>query len=306
VSVQYANERDQYVAKMRAYRQVYSDDRNEADARFFTDYPETATLVQRLSSNPAGLGSGYQTYENLNAYKQELADAYAHGDPEVAGFIGNYGTKWGEDDFSQAVYQWQRSHSAVPGSKDTFRGVANPEDAVREAQVNEGWRQFTSVTEGMRNKLLSSGITPESPVYDKAMSATKQAASAAIFQQGNQDWWHEYKNPDTAKYIRRAAFFEDLTSNSTFMDEHGDDPLMQSISLYLQQRRQIAYLLDQNSLKGGASTLEAQANLPVQKAWTAWVEQMKADSPEFAAWVDRYFRYDPVTGGAPKGLAEAA
>lgn len=308
VSVQYTNERDWYVSKMRAYRDIYPDSR-EADARFFADYPDASTLVQSLSSNPAGLSATYQTQENLSDYQQEVAQAYAMGDPQLAGFIGNYDSRYGnvydnpDEEFSRAVYSWERNNSAVPGSNDMYRGVANPEDSVREAKIDEGWRTYFQIQNQALAKLQSAGVPPDSPGHAKAMAAVKTAAATAIFDTGNNDWWNEYKNPDTSKYFRRAQYFEEITQNSKFMADHGGDPLMQSISMYLQARRQMAVALDANAQNGGARTLGAQANAAAKAKWDAWVAQMKADSPEFSAWVDRYFGNDPVVGGAPLGRA---
>lgn len=298
-SVQYTNERDWYVSKLRQYRAAYEDQR-EAEARFFADFPDVAMLVQSLSANPAGALATPKAFQNLTEYQQEVVDAYALGDPELAGFIANYGHDPTQDEFSGAVYRWEREYTPVPGSARTLREVRNPEEAVREAHVAEGWATWRKYVESAEAQLVTAGIGPDSPGWEAAMSSVKTGAAEAIYATGNTDWWFEYKNPDTSKYFRRAQYFEELVSDSQFMEDHREDPLMRSISNYLALRRRYQDGVNYLAAQGGQRSLSGD----LERQWNATVAQMRLDSPEFAAWLDRFFMNDPVVGGQP--IARAA
>ena len=291
-ALSFSNERDWYAAKMRSLQETYG--REEGEAKFYLDYPDAGLLVQSLSKNKAGALATAESVDALSRYSDEVAAAYAQGDPDLAGFIANYGQP-DTTEFSQAAYQWERLNAAVPGSQDTFRQAANPEEAVREAKIAEGWRFWRQVTEEVASALTAAGFTPEHPYYADRMSAAKRAAAQHLVeQQQNTAWWAEYSNPDSSKYYRRAQFFEGLLSDSQFARDHVGDPLMRSISVYFATRQRVQDVLAARKAQGGAGTLSARDNFDVSAEWEARVEQLKVDSPEFAAWVNRYFQNDPV------------
>lgn len=287
-AVSFTNERDFYASKMRTLQKVYG--RDEGEARFFQEHPNAALLVQSLSKNDPGMIASVGSVEATQKYGQEIADAYGQGDPELAGFIANYGQP-DSAQFSQAAYQWQRAHGA-PGSPDTFRQVANPEESVREAHIAEGWRIWRGVVEGVASNLTSAGFQPEDAYYKDRMAAAKKQVLSDL--QGNKDWVAEYTDPDSSKYYRRGNFFEGLLSNSQFVQDHKDDPLMQSIQVYFAYRKRVQEMLKQRAEMGGSRTLTANANYDIQSEWESIVDRLKTDSPEFSAWVDRYFANDPV------------
>jgi len=295
VSVNYTSERDFYVAKLRALREAYRDEPGgyqRADAEFFAQFPDAGMLVQSLSRNPSRAAATVGAQENLTRYQEEAASAYALGDPELAGFIANYGGA-GQQPFSDAVYEWQRHNAAVEGSSDTYRQVANPEESVRSARVSEGWRTWRGITEHVAAQLVLSGVQADSRQYAEVMRQAKAYAAETIAASGNEDWMFAYMNPDTAKYHRRASWFGELLGTQ-FAEDHADDPLVQAIGMYLGMRQQVDQLVDARAKGGGHTTLAAQSNQDIAIAWEAMVNRMKSDSEAFAEWHDRYFANDPV------------
>lgn len=296
-AVQWTNERDFYAAKLRELRELHRgepDGYAKAEAQFYQQYPDAGLLVQSLSKNPSKAAATTGAVGRMKQYRSEMVQAYAQGDPELAGFIANYGAK-GEQ-FSQAAYQWQRRNAAVPGSSDTYRQVNNPEEAVREAHIAEGWRFFRQVTENTESMMAVQGLSPESKAFGDRLADAKRAAAEQILATGNKDWYYEYRNPDSSKYLRRADYFQAIISDSQFMREHGKDPLMQSISVYFAYRDQVREILEDRKRAGGSNSLSAKSNGDVANDWQTKLLVLKSESPEFAEWVDRYMINDPVVG----------
>lgn len=291
VATQFTNERDWYASKLRSLQKTHG--REKGEALFFQQFPNTDLLVQSLSKNPGGVAATPGAVANLQKYQAEAAEAYAQGDPELAGFIANFGQPK-DSAFSEAAYQWEWSNSP-DGTGNTYRQAANPTEAVREAHVKQGWTLWRQVVDTVTAQLDAVGISPESPYYRDRLSAAKQAVVKELVEnQGNKDWYAEYSDPDTSKYFRRADFFKKLLSDSDFVRDHSDDPLVRSISVYFQYRDQVQQILAARKAAGQPGTLQANANYDVASEWETVVNRLKADSPEFSAWADRYFINDPV------------
>lgn len=287
------NERDWYAAKLRTLRDQHGWE--EGEARFFTEYPDAGLLVQSLSRNRGGFIGSAKTVEAQKRYRQEMVDAYAQDDPELGGFIANYGQTHTKIDWSEAAYQWQRTNAPVPGSKETYREAANPMEAARQAKVQEGWRAWRMANEEVSSRLTVLGYSPQSKEYLDAVRMARTRAASDIAESGNTAWYQEYINPDTAKYERRADYFQRVLADSQFMRDHGNDPLMQSIGLYFNYRDKAREMIAERAARGGAKTFDAKANEDIAVQFNAIVERLRSDSPEFDTWVSRYFENDPVT-----------
>ena len=293
-AVQWTNERDFYAAKLRELRKN-TGSYEQGELEFYRQFPEAGLLVQSLSKNPSKALATTQSVSYLQRYNDDVVKAYAQGDPELAGFIANYG-QTGPAQFSQAAYQWERDNSAVPGSTDTYRQTSNPEEAIREAKIAEGWRFYSQVVNQTEALMQGQGIPVDSPMYTDRLAAVRRQAALTINESGNQYWFREFQNPDTAKYARRADFFQGLITNSQFMNDHRDDSLMKSMGLYFAYRDQVRDILESRKQAGGSNSLSAQSNADITADWERKVTMLKYESPEFAAWADRYMRNDPVVG----------
>lgn len=296
-STQFVNERDFYAQQYRAIKSAYPDDPDKADAVFFQKYPDANLLVQSKSGNKFGGYPTRGTVKNQKKYGELLAQAAAVGDPSLGAFVSNYGQTYASTDenFSEGAYDWQYRHGP-PGSASRFREVADPVETVRRANVEEGWRLFNSVVDAAEANLTAEGVTPDSSLWRETMSATRRIAKDAVYgsmRGGNEDWMRDYDQVDRGQYDRRALYFsESVLKDEQFMADHGDDPLMQYISVFLDAREQVNQLLAERDMAGGSASIDAKSNADINRVWESVLAKLRQDDTDFAQWHSRWFRND--------------
>ena len=296
VSVDFNNDVDFYVNQLRTLRDLYKDEEGgeqKADAEFIDKYPNAFIVLPSLSDNRAGALATVGTVNNMKRYGNLASEAEAIGDLKMFGWVANYGQgNYSKDNFSQAAYSWQ-SNTRLPGSDTTYRGRQNTADLEAQALQDAGWVEFGRVMDVTEARLKAKGIDPTSKIGTKLLSEVRQAFSNDM-KTKNPTWYQDYADPDRGKWERRAQFFSTVLADKQFMQDHGNDPLVKQIGVYLSFRNEVARALQARDERGGSAMLSAKSNADIQAYWLGEVEKMKDANIEFAAWQTRYFTNDPV------------
>jgi hypothetical protein len=292
VAVSYTNERDWYAGKLHDYQEKYGQD--EGETRFFTEFPDAGLLVESLSRNPTGVRANAQAVANARKYSGQVLEADRTGNKDVAGWLMNYDIPL-DAEFSQASYQWQQNHGASGTTGTPFRTQGDPNEQVKEAHIRTGWDYYRKAVDAAEAQLTMGGVDPLSKQYRETMAAVKKGVVESIaIDQGNTDWLTDHGTFNTEKYNSRAAAFNTVLNSPQFMAEHGNDPLVRSMQIFLALRGAAEQLLKEANLAGGASELSAVKNTGLRERYEGAVDTLRMQSPEFNTWWGRFFPNDAV------------
>jgi hypothetical protein len=295
-----APEVDFYAQTFRRYQEEYADYRDPvtgervfgmAEAKFLEQYPDFFEATVSLSKNEGGLEPSLQTVRNLRKHSDLMAYADGKGDPELIGFLADDGDN--AYTFSQAAYQWQYRQGATPGGGSTYRQNRTPGELIRESNIKRGWAEFQQLEQAINAYKIQNGITDDK---DDQMKVVKQAKALWIQQKAedNLDWYSEYVSPDRAKYARRADVLEKALKDKKWMAQNGNRPVIKSMALYLEARKQLGEILKQRDAAGGSRSMDANANADIAAAFDMFRTNLIAGSPEFEQFINRYFSNDTV------------
>ena len=282
--------------QMDFYQQTYRQFQNqygpgEAEAKFLEMYPDYFEATVSLSKSPGGLEANVQTVKNLKKFDYLMANAEASDTPELMGFLANDFD--GQYTFSQAAYQWQYKKGAYPGSKNTYRQNRNPEEIVREANIRKGWTEFGKVMDSIDAFKIQNGIVTDTDDRMKLINEAKRiwvAENAKV----NFDWYSEYVSSDRAKYERRARVLQKALQDKQWMTQNGERPVIKSMAVYLDTRDKIGQILRQRKELGGSADISTQKNADIRAVFDQIRTQLKAESPEFGEFLNRFFINDSV------------
>lgn len=290
-SIQFTNEVSYYTQELNKYRKLYGNDQGEQV--FLQQRPEAFVVLQSLSDNKTGVRATLQSVDNLTTYKDLAAEADGLGDPQMLGWLANFGQ--GEYDplkRSDAAYDWQARNGAIPGG-DTYRSRKNPEEVYAQAEVTKGWTEFRGFMDAIESQLTQMNIDPGSA---QGMAVTKQARK--IYGQAastvKPEWYADYMTNDKSRFDKRVTFFESVLADDKFMENHQDDRTIGSIRTFLDLRAQMANTLVDTGQTGGSKRLGAKSNGAVAEMYNQRISALKASNLGFADWYDRYFTNDPV------------
>jgi hypothetical protein len=280
---------DFYQTTYRQFQNQYGP--GEAEAKFLEMYPDYFEATVSLSKSPGGLEANVQTVKNLKKFGYLMANAEASDTPELMGFLANDFD--GQYTFSQAAYQWQYREGAYPGSKNTYRQNRNPEEIVREANIRKGWTEFGRIMDGIDAYKIQNGIVSDS---DDRMKLFNEAKRLWVQETGkvNFDWYSEYVSSDRAKYERRARVLGNALQDKNWMAQNGERPVVKSMAVYLDVRDKIGQILRQRKELGGSADISTKKNADILAVFDQIKTQLKAESPEFGEFLNRFFINDTV------------
>ena len=305
VSVQYGNELDWYTSQYRAIQNANAgkpDEYKLTNEQFLNKFPEAFVVLNGRSKNTSGAYASSAAVNNIKRY----ANLYQHAtgvetkDPSLFGFVANYGLQYSKADYNPAAYSWEMNNNAGFDTP-TFRTKQNPNDVFSQGLIDRGWVLFNKSMDATEASLTQQGIDPASTYGQKVMSSARSmyAKQHRYFNESNgkqieNPWYTDWHSLDKTRYDRRASFFTEMLQDQTFMNDHGKDPLIQSIGQYLKLRNQVSNALVQGSLNGGKLSLNSKKNADIANYWFTHVQDLKLGNMEFAAWANRYFTNDTV------------
>ena len=293
-------EADFYAQQYRKFQTMYPDHvdpatgkmiRGEADAKFLEVYPDFFGATVSLSKNIGGLEPSLGTVANLRKFSGLMALAEGKGDPELMGFLADDGDN--KYTFSQAAYQWQYSHGAYPGSKNTYRQNRAPGELVRDANIKQGWTEFGKLMDEIEVYKTQNGIVSDKDPQMAVLNKAKQIWVQSM-RDNNSDWYAAYLSPDRGKYMRRVEVLQQALTDKKWLAQNGNRPVVKSLKVYLDARQQIGDMLLARKQAGGSSSLDANSNADISFVFDKLRTQLALESPEFSQFMYRYFPNDPV------------
>jgi hypothetical protein len=289
-AAQYESPLTFYTQQFRRLNQVYGAD---AEALFLEMYPEMGAALVSSSYNPTGATASQAAFKNIQKY-DKLIGKIGQTTPEMIGFLVN--DPDGKYDFSEAVYAWQYGNAPVAGSTENYRQRRNPADLKKDANIKMGWIEFRKNMNLLDSQLFAQGYNSYSESGAEELQTLKSMMVADMTGR-NKDWAVDYYSVDRGKWVYRMESMKTMLSDPTWMKENSARPVVQSISVYLNVRSQIARELASRKAYGMASTLAAKDNEDLDGLWNQTVAQLLQGSTEFEDFYNRFLQNDPVTLG---------
>lgn len=273
-----------YMDKWREYQRTFG---KEADEQFLEKFGEEFfDFAMSLSQNVGGVQASVDAVKSIKSNKDLVADLYST-EPSLIGLIVNNPTGY---DFSQAAYEWEYATPVAPGTKQTFRGTADPVEVAQRNQAKLGWiqyRQFMSTE--IEPVLMARGL---SSLRDRRARDLKGLRDEMITKLANENvaWYDDYLDTDGSKTNRVIRGLTRILNDESFMQNNADNPTWKSVGAYLVLRNQVAKELSKRKTK----TLGAKANIELAKAFDAAVGRLKQDDIGFSDLYDRFLSQDKV------------
>lgn len=289
-AAQYDSPLNFYTQQFRRLQQVYGQD---AESLFLQMYPEMGPALVSASYNPTGAQASQAAFQNIQKYKG-LIGKIGQTTPEMIGFLVNDPN--GKYDFSEAVYAWQYGNAPVPGSTENYRMRRNPAELKKDANIKVGWIEFRKNMSALDQQLMAQGYESYQAKGAEELQALKSMMIADMTRR-NPDWAVDYYSVDRGKWIYRIQSIKTMLSDPQWMAENGRRQVTQALAVYVSVRSQVARELANRKAYGMASTLTAKDNADLDGLWNSTIMQLKAGSPEFDDFYNRFLQNDPVTLG---------
>lgn len=273
-----------YMDKWREYQRTFG---KEADEQFLEKFGEEFfDFAMSLSQNVGGVQASVDAVKSIKANKDLVADLYST-EPSLIGLVVNNPTGY---DFSQAAYEWEYATPVAPGTKQTFRGTADPVEVAQRNQARLGWiqyRQFMSTE--IEPVLMARGL---SSLRDRRARDLRGLRDEMITKLANENvaWYDDYLDTDGSKTNRVIRGLTRILNDESFMQINADNPTWKSVGAYLVLRNQVAKELEKRKTK----TLGAKANIELAKAFDAAIGRLKQDDIGFSDLYDRFLSQDKV------------
>ena len=159
-----------------------------------------------------------------------------------------------------------------------------------------GWIESRKNMNLLDSQLFAQGYNSYSESGAEELQTLKSMMVADMTAR-NKDWAVDYYSVDRGKWVYRMESMKTMLSDPTWMKENSARPVVQSISVYLNVRSQIARELASRKAYGMASTLAAKDNEDLDGLWNQTVAQLLQGSTEFEDFYNRFLQNDPVTLG---------
>ena len=274
-----------YIEELRKYQE---DNPDTAVDRFLDEFgQEFFGIIQRTSETGNGVKPVIESWENFQKF-QPLVEAY----PEVGGLItASVGSDKAQK-FNEAVYRRQQSDTLGPGSDVKQRERISLEDFIDGPDIKEGWEAYRAMMDIRDDELRRRGDMGMSTSLQAKTNADVKAyyvASMRELEKQHPSWWAEFNQPDKLAVAKRFNGLRAVVRNETLLrrDE------IQTLSMYLDDRKIVEGELRARKEAGGSSNLNAQSNADVKLFWEA-IRLKYSDIEEFKAVFNRYLNNDEV------------
>jgi hypothetical protein len=251
--------------------------------KYRQEFPDYYLMTISLSVSNDGIAATPAGHRAQEKYRGDIAQS-----PEYGALFAGVDSQYGDDadhKFSQGAYTWQQQQIG-DGQTLQFRGEKSPVDAIKQANVSEGWRQYQSFMTGLDSIMQEYGIT--SLRKAPGLSKMKDAYVAYLSSQ-NDDWAAAFGQHNTSKSV------EMLKTAVEFMDRHPevkDRADMQAIQQYLTLREQFRGALAQAGVKSIDASKVANTIAP---AWDEAMNTLKQSSIGFEQEFNRWLANDDLS-----------
>lgn len=288
-----------YLDKSREYKRIYGLD---SDAKFLADYPDFFEFSASLSSNPTSVQYSVNSVQNIKKYGP-LVSELVNIDPKLIGLVVNDPKGY---EFSQAAYDYLYNKRISPDSPTKFLSSQSPAEAQRKNEANKGWVQYNQLSKALKEELKARGLTSiqekgaEDLAYIKSKVIEKLSIQTDAEGQPIKDpktgqflqtaWYNDYLDSDGSKTNKVVVGLSKIL-DSKFGDDHKNNPMWKSVSVYLDVRRELAKELASREVK----SIDAKANGDIRYIYDQVVTKLKNDDPiGFTYLYDRFLSQDLV------------
>lgn len=281
------NAESPYRGHLDTLRRFREEDPTTADQRFLEEFGEEYfALVQSVSDGTRGVPPTVEGMERWEQFQDLINQA-----PELGGWIIG---EEGAGEFSRAIFNAQFDTPVEPGSSEMLRELSGgPADWDQERLTRLGWYEYSRQMELIEAARVMMGI----PNYQVAAAEPLRQVKRLVVEDirrrfslddGRSPWYEDYTTPDFDKQRRRFSVFRQVIDHPNL--KHRPD--VQGLSTYIRVREVFAMELLRRKQTGGASTMEAAANLDLRYLWETVVLDLLNDNPAFADMYHRFLEFD--------------
>lgn len=282
-------ELDWYRQKYLQYIEEYGHD---ASNKFAEDFPEYAHMGVSLSVNNTGISATSSAYQNALDNRRLVAEAPEWG-WAVAGPAG-------DEAFNSNVYNQQMANTIDASTNVRWREQGDPQTALREARINEGWAAWSAISNDIEAKMEQNGVTSLRST-DPAAVALKDEKEKR-FQElsaDNRVWWDEFQQGfGSDQPVRFLGYMERNIPKMKGGADRRDLQMVQEYTNLRSQFQQIMALYGITTLPSAAEGVSSSTSierLALAAAWETVVGQLKAEAnPGFDQIYNRVLQYDTL------------
>ena len=267
-----------YMDKAKEYRNTYGETWQE---QYYQDFPQYYEMTLGLTASESGIKSTDRAYNAAKKYKKQIENDPTYGWYFV-GADNTYSNDPGSDRyFSQGV------RAAQEASGD-YRAKA-PGEAVKDAQVSQGWLEYNQGMTYLRTQLEAQGLKTFTSKGAEDLKAQKDAFLEQLKQE-NGAWADAF---DTGGSPDKIGAFLRMADNATADDSRlASRPDNQALAQWVQGRREIKAELAARE----SSSIDDPSNADLAEAWESYQGQLVASDIGFEQMFNRVLGRDDLSG----------
>jgi hypothetical protein len=287
----FASEYEPWIQLWKKYQKEGEIDGLSPSERYYRDYPDYFTFA--YSSGTSKTGMDFTTNAvDIAKDNKNLLGALAKENPYLIQLITNDGRV--EQEFDQAVYVWQLKNSPIPGGTENFRGNLDPLSEVDRQDIKAGWIKFNQLNDALDVEMKKYGINSFTGYDGEQFKAYRDAEIEKIAAE-YPTWDAERKVFEIGKWRETLRGFEAIVQDTKFMSTVGaNQPAWVFVQDYLESRDQIVQELAIREYNGNSKSITSQDNSDLNEAWQMYVNGLKSQNTDFAAWYNRFLENDPL------------
>lgn len=280
----------EYKAALAQYQQKYGEktarnrllydhpEYQDALSRFRHDFPQYFDLAVSISTNNTGIVASDKAVGSARKLQREISQ-----NPDFGWMFVGPDNAYG---FSDAAHTWELGQETTPGGP-TYRSYKDPVESLKDAEVQNGWKRFTTARTKLNLILEQRGLSSlnSKGAEDLAAAWGQWVDKLAAY---NQYWGHDYQNTNDSQSVDALnAGLQAMSTNKTLADRQD----MMTLKRYAQARNTVMEMLAAR----GNGTLSNQKNADIDAAWSGYVQKLIAFSPGFEQIYNRALLKDQLT-----------
>lgn len=285
VSTQPGSRLDFYRNEFHRYREEFGGD---AEERFHLDYPEAKEVTTAWTMNNAGISASEDAQAAVQPWRDAIAQApgtgFIYAGP--ANYLG---------EFSDAVYEVQKSQTISPDTDVKFRSNRPIATAGETIALEQGWTEWSKFNHLLDGAMIDAGAVNEAgePVSLNSRAGAEwgilKDAYLEKLKRENPTWAQEYSKGFSAgenpPVYAMSKVYTALVQNPDKIRTSGQESYYMSILGYVEARN----AMRQEMLAQGFGSADSKEFKTSELGilWTAYVNRTKTNSPAFA---DVYYR----------------
>lgn len=267
-----------YMDKAKEYRNTYGDNWQE---QYYQDFPQYYEMTLGLTTNETGIVATDRAYNAAKKYKSQIADDPTYGWYFV-GADNTYSNDPGSDRyFSQGVYASQEASGMLKKKA--------PGEAVKDAQVSQGWLEYNQGMTYLRTQLEARGLKTFTAKKASDLKDQKDAFLEELKGE-NRAWADAYdaggSSDKIGAFLRMA---DQYTANDSKLAARPDN---QALAQWVQSRREVKAALASRK----SQSIDDPSNADLAEAWETAQGELVASDIGFEQMYNRVLARDDLSG----------